>query len=56
MNYDPILDFVKRRQEKNNRNKKLDKCKICGNRYKDLRGHVFRVHLMNMTEYKNYKV
>lgn len=43
--------WLNRRWEKQQNDKSLEMCKLCGRRYKDLRAHIYRSHLMSLREY-----
>lgn len=54
MMFESLYGFAKKCRTENNKNMSLEKCKLCGNRYKDLRSHLYRTHLMSVKEYKKY--
>jgi hypothetical protein len=49
------MSFLLRRWQKQQEDKSLEMCKLCGRRYKSIESHVFRVHLMGMKEYRKTK-
>ena len=47
-------NFNERKRKERNKDKSLEQCKICDNRYKSLRHHINNTHLMNAKEYNEY--